>query len=736
MLVLTGLSLAACCLVFPPIGWWWLGYVCLVPWLICVCTAEKSRFVYFVSLLLGLGFFLINCQWMIQVTLPGYFALCLGFSVVFPLAAWPIRHMYRAHGASIALTTPVVWVTVEYLRSISDLGFPFLLLGHSQYQNLTMIQISDLVGAYGVSFVLAMINGWIADLLIQPILIWRAEHGTRLPVGSLTTLVVVLGTVIYGSAQRSTRYFTPGPKIAVVQHDFPMYVDADRAGRTHPKWVFEAYLALARRAAADQPDLIILPETAMQGFVNDEFLEATPGDLQEILKRRYPPHWQLANLKAVQAMGARIRNAFQRLSTESGVPLVLGSSALEWKPTDIPPRVHAFNSAFLIKPGQDRPVARYDKMHLVLFGEVVPFRRSWPWLYDKLNAFTPWGSDGRHYSLTPGSEYTIFEFDAAGKSPRPWPGGSPSEIAYGPSPRPYRAAVPICYEEVMPYIAREFTRGHGRPDDKKNIDILLSISNDGWFLHSSELEQHLVSGVFRAVENRIAVARSVNTGASAIIHPNGKIHHRVTLSEEKIAQLEPVAALLGRLRETTDRLEAGLDSEDEPTKPTEPACDKPARPEPGLPARAAQRTPGMPTPGAEYTTEYAATLQELNGVLSGNLSEALAALGPEFAFMEERLHHVMFFLAAKNHELRREAMEDLRAQIDDDLNTIERWKKRPWTAPGYTTAVVKCDNRLTVYSRWGDWFAQGAVALFSMMLLDWLLRRFLRRKATAGRDEG
>src|SRR5262249_20469782 len=83
----------------------------------------------------------------------------------------------------------------------------------------------------------------------------------------------------------------------------------------------------------------------------------------------------------------------------------------------------------------------------------------------------------------------------------------------------------------------------------KQIDMLLNISNDGWFSHSSELEMHLAASVFRAVENRIAVARAVNTGASALIDPSGRIHNRVELSPEKRARLPAVRTALVRLRE-------------------------------------------------------------------------------------------------------------------------------------------------------------------------------------------
>lgn len=682
--LLTLLSILLSSLIFPDINWWPLSYVCLVPWLVCVCTATRAPFLYGVSYLFGLGFFLINIRWMHIVTWAGYLALSSYMAVYFPLAAWPIRHLYRRRGLSIAITAPIVWVAVEYIRSTAFSGFPWLLLAHSQYKVLTVIQISDLVGAYGVSFLLVMVNGWLTDLLIQPILVWKTSRGdgkagsigrravTRLPFGSLATLVVVLGTLIYGSAQSSRKHMREGPRIAMVQHDTPMRVDARPGENLHPNTVFQAHLELTKRAAAEKPDLIVLPETAIRGFINQAFLKADSGDLEEILKRRYPPHWKLIHLKTLQSMSASFLDEFQKLSTESNVPIVLGFSSLEWKPTEIPTRVDAYNSAFLIKPHETQPVARYDKRHLVIFGEYVPFRYRYPSIYNWLNKLTPWGRDGRHYSLTPGDEYTVFNIN------------TPSEEGAS-----YRAGTPICYEEIMPYITRDFVRGEAASSNEKNIDVLLSISNDGWFLYSAELEQHLAAAVFRAIENRVSVARSVNTGISALVHPNGKIHSRVRLSEDKVAKLDQVTDALNQVRELATKLQTQM----------------------------------------KERNAYEATRRKLGQTL-GDLRPAISELGPEFDFMARRLSRLKGNLVLANPNLA-DAHEIFRDQIHDDLAMVDRWRTRPWTAPAYGIDTALFDDRITLYTRWGDWFAWTTVGLSALMLLDWFWWRFHR--ATDGR---
>ena len=235
----------------------------------------------------------------------------------------------------------------------------------------------------------------------------------------------------------------------------------------------------------------------------------------------------------------------------------------------------------------------------------------------------------------------------------------------------------------MPYIARDFTSDSGRAKEKKNIDILVAISNDGWFMHSAELEQHLAAAVFRAVENRIAVARSVNTGASVLVDPNGHIRTRARLAPEKSAMLP---GLRSALKETLSRAEA-LD--------------------------------GAAGEAATYTN----VVNTVRQVLTTELRAAAIDLGPEFNFIHERLSSLLSNTLGATPGDRRERVAVLLDQITEDLATVDRWTTRPQTAPTYCVDEARCDTRMTLYSRWGDWFAQAAVSLMIMTLLDWLLRR-------------
>jgi len=114
---------------------------------------------YVGSVLFGAGYFALNVHWLMPITIPGYITLCMFFGMVAPLAALGIRQAKR-RGVPMAIAAPVAWVAFEYLRSIGGLAFPVVLLGHSQYQHLSIIQVADLVGAYGVSFMLVQLVGY------------------------------------------------------------------------------------------------------------------------------------------------------------------------------------------------------------------------------------------------------------------------------------------------------------------------------------------------------------------------------------------------------------------------------------------------------------------------------------------------------------------------------------------------------------------------------------------------
>ena len=520
--MLTGLLLS---LIFAPINWWALAYVCMVPWLVAICTAERQGWLYFSSYLTGFAFFFINLHWLWDVAFiekagvhwpVGTFALAVYLAVYFPLSAWPVHHAWVRWRLPAAIVFPVVWVASEMLRAWVMTGFPWFFLAHSHYRVLSLIQVSDLVGAYGVTFVIAMVNGCVVDLLLG--WFWVRRHPWRIRrrmVGAsvVVTVLSLAATIAYGRYCLATIALTEGPRVAVIQEHYPLEVLDEGEGPS----AFEklaAHLRLAIQATHDEPDILAFPETAWGDVLNPDFLEAKQliagyvNRARQLYSRRTDAILRALTRGDEGAIVTHLRALGIGMDDVGGLGptyVLVGSLAYELFPTAVYPKIKRYNSAYLYEStGREEP-DRYDKVHLVLFGEFVPFRYGrLHFLYQSLNNITPWGRSGTEYSLTAGSQFKVLSLRARSQNDRT-----------------YRFGVPICYEDCMPYVCRAFV---GQGHEAKQADFLLNISNDGWFHHGAEHVQHLAICVFRAVENRVAIARAVNTGVSAFIDPIGRVH--------------------------------------------------------------------------------------------------------------------------------------------------------------------------------------------------------------------
>ncbi|MDP6380423.1 MAG: apolipoprotein N-acyltransferase, partial [Phycisphaerae bacterium] len=337
------------------------------------------------------------------------------------------------------------------------------------------------------------------------------------------TLVVIaawLVTIAYGSYRLGQTTSRNGPTVAVIQGSVPQFI---KRKPTHydaideEEFIMEQYVPLTEEAiaSAETIDLIVWPETMVPGAINRQFLRA--GILRLVRDTSLAEH-----LFETQSRYRGYWREVKRLADKSKANMLVGVASIDFSGAhgipvedygeEVPREKREvyiiregtrYNSALLIKP--DTPdyayARRYDKVHLVLFGEYVPFRW-WPGLYSLLQRFTPYPFD---YSLTPGK---------AGQKPFEQDG--------------FRYNVPICYEGAMPMRIREMAMSGG----EKQIDFLVNISNDGWFVNpewfpawapATELDQHLNLYVFRAVENRLGIVRAVNTGISGFITPSGAI---------------------------------------------------------------------------------------------------------------------------------------------------------------------------------------------------------------------
>jgi apolipoprotein N-acyltransferase len=477
----------------PPISLSALAWVSLVPFVL-VCTPDaRPKTLAVAAYVVSLVYWLGNLYWVFPITIVGWAAYCLYQAVLWPILALCLRYC-RTKKIPLFLAVPALFVGAERLQGFFLGGFFWRFLAHSQYANISVIQIADIFGAAGVSFLIAMVNGLLCEwLIIAAGSKWKwmappspIRYG-RMFIKTALVCCLLLGSLSYGlwRIRQSRKCVALGPRVAALQSNVPQSVKRTFQASDQ---LFNDLLKDSEAAVKAGAELVVWPETMVQATLNPQVLALLEASHPyRVFDRKLKDH-------------AR-DNAFILVGAYGGTPKIDRDFNVVLD--------RRYNSAFLYRPDGAKADEKYDKIHLVPFGEAVPFRRSLPQLYDFLMKFTPYNYD---YSLDYGSEYTAFPM-----------------TCNAPGFSPYRFGVMICYEDTVPYIARNLTLS---ATGKKRVDWLVNISNDGWFvrfskegkvLPSAELPQHVAVCVFRAVENRVAVVRSVNTGISCLIDSLGRV---------------------------------------------------------------------------------------------------------------------------------------------------------------------------------------------------------------------
>ena len=369
------------------------------------------------------------------------FLLLVGYlSLFFAAATWAACRLRERLGLSPLLTLPVLWVSLEFLRSFLLSGFPWASLGYSQQSHLALIQSVDLCGVYGLSFLLVLVNATLADTV--PALARRTF--STLPWKGVA-VAAILSAANFGYGYLRLEQDLDGRErtlsVALVQGNIDQSVKWDPANQQN---TITTYRNLSLDADRQQKtDLLVWPESATPFYFQD---------------------------------GGPLSDAVVATARTADAWLLFGSPAFEF----VNRRPRYLNSAFLLSD-DGQLLGRSDKVHLVPFGEYVPLGKYLPFI-DKLVV-------------------GIGDFSPGTISPLPMNGAE--------------VGVLVCYEAIFPELAREWVR--------QGSDLLVNITNDAWFGRSSAPYQHLAMTRFRAIENRIWIARAANTGISAFIAPSGRI---------------------------------------------------------------------------------------------------------------------------------------------------------------------------------------------------------------------
>ena len=409
-----------------PLQGFLLAYVCGILWYAGTCYWIYSVMHQYggVSTPAGIGILILFCLYL--ALYHGVFGLLvslLGGSGPFKLRA--------------LLLSPVVWVTVELARTRIT-GFPWGLLGTTQVDNIPLSRIASVTGVYGISFEIMLVNAAFAAAFIV-----EREKRKRL----------VLATVIAALTLQAGR-LVPAPanpadhSAVLVQANVPILEGSDWTKPYFNQTLRDlTEISLDTRGGLSHPELIVWPENPAPFYSTDPLFREAVSNVAHQSKA-----WAL-----VGSIG--IRNA----------------SATPDHPTEI------YNSASLVSPDGEW-VSRYDKVHLVPFGEYVPFKQI--------------------FSFAGGLTKEVGDF-SRGTSRAPLDAGGT------------KLGVFICYESIFPDDIRQFANN--------GAQVLVNISNDGWYGDSGAYAQHLKQSRMRAVENNRWLLLDTNTGLTAAIDPNGRI---------------------------------------------------------------------------------------------------------------------------------------------------------------------------------------------------------------------
>lgn len=355
-----------------------------------------------------------------------------------------------ARGAAGPLALAAVWTALDHLRSFALSGFPWATLGYAQHANPALVALAPWTGVYGLSFASVLGGAALAEL--------ARDRGSRRAWLALAGVAALHLAGLVAGALAPGDDGAPTVRVAVLQGN------VDQGVKWSPAWVertLRIYDDLTRRAAEHGAEVVVWPETAV------------PGSLD---------------------LDAALRARVVGLARETGATLVVGGVGVERDASG----ARYYDSAFHVEPS-GRIADRYDKAHLVPFGEYVPLR---DWIGRIASAVAR--------GIAPGDVSA---------------GGGPRALALADGEgRALPAGVPICYELLFPDLVRRFV-GSGAA-------VLLAITNDAWYGRTGAPYQFLAITALRSAENRVWTARAANTGVSAFIDARGRVRERTAIFEE------------------------------------------------------------------------------------------------------------------------------------------------------------------------------------------------------------
>ena len=499
--VLSGIALAFSFVPFDEAwmvwGWMWL----LLPLLWTVKGKSRSLRGFGLAWLAGMGFWVINLKWLGTVTWPGALALSAYLSAYFGLfgafASGPanpcrveyeraktIRDRARQSLRSLGYATLLggFWCGLEWVRGWLMTGFGWNGLGVTFAKNLILAQNAEYVGVIGLSFLPVFFSAVTVQTVRRFYQQFRANELRILHWDFATALLVIMLAFTWGTIRLSS--VTNEPKIEgrvlMVQQDIPQFADKilwepskisggfEELTAEGMEEVFREATKAARGTESDEeivgirmPDLVIWPEACLPAFLHGEENGSIVG-------------------------GPKVESVFEYIHSLGDFTFVLGMNEVRGQ-TVVDPEADVFNS-LIIDDGKGGRQS-YQKNHLVILGEFIP---DLPFLHD-LYFRTTGVEFGK--GLSRGSVFEPLEAKI---------GGQP--IGVIPS---------VCFEDTVPRLTRKFVRN--------GPQLLVNVTNDGWFQESEGSVQHFRNALFRSIELRRPTVRCANRGVTGVVTLAGSL---------------------------------------------------------------------------------------------------------------------------------------------------------------------------------------------------------------------
>ncbi len=443
---------------FPKFGLGFIAWIACVPLFIALRHVTTIRRALFLGWLTGLTACIGILYWITYVVVHyGHLPLYLGITLMLLLSCY-LSVYYALFAAGIVylrkriplyLVAPVLWVCLEYMKSMLFTGFPWENLGYSQFNNIFFIQMADITGVWGLSFLIILLNTAFFALL--------TERSKKSFILAAVVCLCWMGAYAYGVVRINqvdkALETAPDMSVSLIQGNIDQSI---KWNKNFQEETIDIYEELSLHRTSKDGGLMVWPETAVPFTFQDK------NDLQR-----------------------RVRD----VSVKTGKWFIFGSVSYT---TDNQNTAY-FNSAYLLSPAGEIS-GKYDKVHLVPYGEYVPLRTLFPFISSLAAGIGDFAAGEGFYPLKMGDR---------------------------------KIGVIICYEGILPQAGRLYKN--------RGADLLVNITNDAWFGKTSAPYQHLSMTVFRAVETRLYLVRAANTGISAIIDPAGKI-----LSQSDIFKKEDI----------------------------------------------------------------------------------------------------------------------------------------------------------------------------------------------------